>query len=60
MEILYLTLGKATKFLVKKLSPSEVINRKPHGGGGGGGGVENTPPPSALRVNCYSIDKNAK
>ena len=23
---------KATKFLVKKLSPSEVISRKPHGG----------------------------
>ena len=35
--ILHLTLGKATKFLVKNLSPSEVISRKPHGG------VENTP-----------------
>ena len=39
--ILHLILGKVTKFLVEKLSISEVISQKPHGGGG----VENTPPP---------------
>ena len=36
-------LDKAAKFLVEKLSTSEVISQKPHGG------VENTPP-SAFRV----------
>ena len=34
--ILHLILGKAAKFLVEKLSTSEVISEKPHGG------VENT------------------
>ena len=43
--ILYLILGKVTKFLVEKLSTSEVSSQKPHGGGGWG----NTPP-SAFRV----------
>ena len=42
--ILHLILGKAAKFLVEKLSTSEVISQKPHGE------VENTPPPSAFRV----------
>ena len=37
--ILNLILGKAAKFLVQKLSTSEVISQKPRGG------VENTPPP---------------
>ena len=32
--ILHLILGKVTKFLVEKLSTSEVISQKPHGGGG--------------------------
>ena len=31
--ILHLILGKVTKFLVKKLSTSEVISQKPQGGG---------------------------
>ena len=35
---LHLILGKVTKFLVEKLSTSEVISQKPHWG------VENTPP----------------
>ena len=40
-----LILGKVAKFLLEKLSTSEVISRKPHGGGGG------TPlPPSAFGV----------
>ena len=38
-----LILGKVTKFLVEKLSTSEVISQKPHGGGG-------KHPPSAFRV----------
>ena len=33
--ILHLILGKVTKFLMEKLSTSEVISQKPHGGGGG-------------------------
>ena len=37
--ILHLILGKAAKFLVEKLSTSEVISQKPQWG------VENTPPP---------------
>ena len=41
--ILHLILGTVTKFLVEKLSTSEVISQKPHGG------VE-TPPPSAFMV----------
>ena len=32
--ILHLILDKAAKFLVEKLSTSEVISQKPHGGGG--------------------------
>ena len=44
VPILHLILGKVTKFLVEKLSFSEVISQKPHGG------LENTPPPSAFRV----------
>ena len=48
--ILHLILGEVTKFLVEKLSMSEVIKKKSHRGGGGGGGVENTPFPSAYRV----------
>ena len=44
--ILHLILRKVTKFLVEKLSTSEVISKKPHGGT-----VENTPPPrSAFKV----------
>ena len=31
--ILHLILGKAAKFVVEKLSTSEVISQKPHGGG---------------------------
>ena len=37
--IIHLILGEVTKFLVEKLSTSEVISQKPHGG------AENTPPP---------------
>ena len=44
--ILHLKLENVAKFLVEKLSISEVISQKPHGGG-----VENTPPHSAFRVN---------
>ena len=40
--ILHLILGKVTKFLVEKLSTSEVISQKPHRG------VENIPPPVLL------------
>ena len=39
--ILHLILGKAAKFLVRKLSTSEVISQKPHGGW--------KTPPSAFR-----------
>ena len=43
--ILHLILGYVTKFLIEKLSTSEVISQTPHEG------VENTPPPpSAFRV----------
>ena len=35
--ILHFILGKVAKFLVEKLSTSEVISHKPHRGGGGGG-----------------------
>ena len=41
--ILHLILGKVTKFLVEKLSTSEVISQKPHERGG-------KHPPSAFRV----------
>ena len=41
--ILNLMLRKFTKFLVEKLSSSEVINQKPHGGG-------EHPSPSVFRV----------
>ena len=41
--ILHLILGKVTKFVIEKLSTSEIISQKPHGGG-----VENTPPPSPV------------
>ena len=34
--ILHLIFGKTAKFLVEKLSTSEVISQKPHGGGGCG------------------------
>ena len=40
--ILHLISGKVTKFLVEKLSTSEVISQKPHGG--------EKHPPSAFRV----------
>ena len=40
--ILHLTLGKVTKFLMEKLSTSEVISQKPHGGW--------KTPPSTFRV----------
>ena len=43
--ILHLILDKAAKFLVEKLSTSEVISQKPHGGGW------KKPPSSAFRVN---------
>ena len=42
--ILHLILDKAAKFLVEKLSTSEVISQKPHGG------WFFHPPPSAFRV----------
>ena len=32
--ILHLILDEAAKFLVEKLSTSEIISQKPHGGGG--------------------------
>ena len=41
-------MDKAAKFLVEKLSTSEVISQKPHGGGGG------KHPPSAFRVKIVS------
>ena len=47
--ILHLILGKAAKFLVEKLSSSEVISQKPHREGG----VENTP--SAFRVKSFFL-----
>ena len=46
--ILHLILDKAAKFLVEKLSTSEVISQKPHWGG-------KHPPPSAFRVNKIMI-----
>ena len=48
VPILHLISGKVTKFLVEKLSTSEVISRKPHGGGGGGGETSPTPAPLGL------------
>ena len=43
-------LGKVTKFLVERLSTSEVISQKPHRGGGGGGRGGGAPPvPLGLR-----------
>ena len=52
--ILHLILGKGTKFLVEKLSTSEVISQKPHGVCG------KHPPPSAFRVcnDCYGFPAN--
>ena len=41
----HLILGKVAKFLVGKLSTSDVISQKPHGG------MENTPPPVLLGLN---------
>ena len=41
--IVHLILGKVTKFLVEKLSTSEVISQKPHGGG-----CKTSPPPVLL------------
>ena len=38
---------KVTKFLVEKISTSQLISKKPHGGGWGDG----KHPPSAFRVN---------
>ena len=48
--ILHLILGKVTKFLVEKLSTSEVISQKPHGEWK----TPPPPPPSAFRVNKLS------
>ena len=45
--ILHLLLGKVTKFLVEKLSISEVISQKPHGGWK----TPAPPPPSAFMIN---------
>ena len=45
--ILHLILGKVTKFLVEKLSTSEVISQKPHGRWN----PPPPPPPNAFRVN---------
>ena len=50
--ILHLILGKVRKFLVEKLSTSEVISKKPHRG------MENTPSPSAFRVKV-KLTKNS-
>ena len=47
--ILHLISGKVTKFLVEKLSTSEVISQKPHGGG--------KHPPSAFRVKHSQLVK---
>ena len=48
--ILHLILDKAAKFLVEKLSASEVISQKPHWR------VENTPPPVLLGLNKKKVD----
>ena len=50
--ILHLILGEVTKFLVEKLSTSEVISQKPHGG------WKHPPPPSAFRVKLQKIHLN--
>ena len=42
--ILHLILGKVTKFLVEKLSMSEVISQKPQGG------WKHPPPPLGLKI----------
>ena len=50
---------KITKFLLEKLSTSEVISQKPQGGGGGGGGErENTVPLGFIKnLKKYNLDK---
>ena len=48
--ILHLILGKVTKFLMEKLSTSEVISQKTSRRRGGG---NTPPPPSAFRVNMF-------
>ena len=45
--ILHLILGEVTKFLLEKLSTSEVISQKSHGGG-------NTPVPFRVKPDFYS------
>ena len=60
--ILQLVLGKVIKFLVEKLSTSEVISQKPHGGWGGGGGegcVENTPSTFRVETKQYPSQSEA-
>ena len=46
--ILYLILGKVTKFLAEKLSNSEVVSQKPHRV------MENTPHPVALGLRQWN------
>ena len=50
--ILHLILGKVTKFLVEKLSTSEVMSRKPQGRGGGGVGKHPSVP---LGLSCFCL-----
>ena len=52
--ILHLILGEVTKFLVEKLSTSEVISKKPHGEGGGGG---NTHPRMPLGLKLSTSER---
>ena len=47
--ILHLILGKVAKFVVEKLSTSEVISQKPHGGGG-----KHPPPPVLLGLKDHA------
>ena len=47
-----LILGKAAKFLVEKLSTSEVISQKPHRGGG-----KHPPPPVLLGLTLSSVNQ---
>ena len=50
--ILHLILGKATKFLVEKLSTSEIFSQKPRGG------WKHPPPPVLLGLSRQSQRKN--
>ena len=58
--ILYLTLGKVTKFQVEKLFTSEVISQKPHGGGGGGGTVPLGLTQKYSNENCQTLPTSSE